>query len=171
MPKNLLITISIIYMLLSFTFEICHQYCEYCNEKDYNDTNMQCRSCISGRYLMYNTTNCVLEIDYPNYYINRTNEVLYPCSIFIGDNCYECNPYFPSYIYNGKCISCNPEYVNYHGICIYKDRRLFIDWFSSYVRYPSVNVDKSGFLLIELTNGLSYEKGSLTYSKNTERKF
>ena len=32
-------------------------------------------------------------------------------------------------------------------------------------------MDKSGFLLFELTCRLSYEKGSLTYSKNTIRKF
>lgn len=43
---------------------------------------------------MYNTTNCVLETDYPNYYKNRMNEVLYPCSNFIGENCYKCDPYF-----------------------------------------------------------------------------
>ena len=170
MSKKLIITISIIFKLLSFSFEICHQYCKYCNGEYYNDKNIQCTSCITGRYLIYNTTNCVLATDYPNYYINRTNEVLYPCSSFIGENCYECNPYFPTY--RGKCISCNPGYVNYDGFCIYKDRRLSINWlvnyYPNYIRYPSVNVDKSGFLLIELT---SYEEGSLNYSKSTIRKF
>ena len=122
---------------------------------------------------MYNTTNCVLETDYPNYYKNRTNEVLYPCSNFIGENCYKCDPYFETN-QRGICLSCNPGYIYYDGICIYKDRKLSINWFEnypSYVGYPSVNVDKSGFLLFELTCRLSYEKGSLTYSKNTIRKF
>ena len=108
MSKKFIITISIIFKLLSFSFEICHQYCEYCNGEYYNDTNMQCTSCITGRYLIFNTTNCVLATDYPNYYINRWNEVLYPCSSFIGENCYECNPYLNT---KGKCISCIRGFV------------------------------------------------------------
>ena len=49
MPKKLIIILSIIFKLLSFSFEICHQFCKYCNGKDYNDTNMQCTSCSTGR--------------------------------------------------------------------------------------------------------------------------
>ena len=64
------------------------------------------------------------------------------------------------------------------GVCtieneVYKNRILFINWFETepkHCRFPSFNVDNSGYLLIELTCGLVYEPRMDTKDKNQKRK-
>ena len=71
---------------------------------------MQCISCKSGLYLLYNTTNCYPATWYNDYYINQTDRVLYPCSLIRDTNCYECNPFKPNAQTGGICLSCLPGY-------------------------------------------------------------
>ena len=239
------------YLLFSFANSECFPVCETCSEysEDYKD--MKCTSCNSGRYLMFNTSNCAFKVDLPNYYLNTTDSILYPCSIFPGTNCYECDPSLNT---PGMCLTCEQGYYlnketkeclkcnesqypvivgefygcetrfdqvscnNYYTMCknlkydskivcpdiapvynrinkscheyeckkngfeegvctieneVYRNRILFINWFGSDLkrcRFPSYNVDNSGYLLIELTCGLVYEPRMDTKDKNQKRK-
>ena len=245
----------IMFIIIRSSLEQCHQYCYTCFNIEYDDSNMQCKSCQSGLSLLYNTTNCVNSNWYPNYYINQNGDFtfLYPCSMIPDSNCYECNPNSPNTQTGGICISCLPGYTynsstkkcqkcqdneyayitnNFNGCkrsyqpyfcdkyittcksslgeiscpdelpfyntltkscegidcyekgfqngtCLvmnekYLDRIPFINWFKNdlkYVRYPSINTDKSGNLLIELTCELSFDPTSMSYVKNKFRKF
>ena len=98
----------LIILLIPLSFEICHENCEFCKELNYNFFNMKCISCIDGLNLIFNTTICDSKIYYPNYYLNITDNILYPCSLFENQNCYECNPYLET---SGICLSCNKGYV------------------------------------------------------------
>ena len=103
----LFLNVFIIFNLIKISLEGCHSSCKECYDAEYDDTNMQCISCIENYKLLYNTTNCVDTTWYPNYYINGL--ILYPCSLFPESNCYECNPNSPS-SYGGICLSCNPGF-------------------------------------------------------------
>ena len=98
----------ILLILIPLSFEICHENCKFCKEFNYNFFNMKCISCIDGLNLIFNTTICDSKIYYPNYYLNITDNILYPCSLFENQNCYECNPYLET---SGKCLSCNKGYI------------------------------------------------------------
>lgn len=75
----------------------CSKQCEECFEYSNDINDMKCKSCKDKYYyLLYNTTNCVNENMYNDYYKNKTNEyiTLYPCSYYYeNSNCYECNPF------------------------------------------------------------------------------
>jgi len=111
---------DIIYLILILLQQIiiissqnCHRECEECFEASEDDKDMKCKSCkYDGYYLLYNTTNCVFEGLYNDYYKNETNEytTLYPCSYYNeGANCYECDPFNKSED-GGICISCKFGY-------------------------------------------------------------
>ena len=54
-----------------------------------------------------------------------------------------------------------------------KNKILFINWFNNepkYLRYPSYNIDNSGYLLIELTGGLGFATDTHSIIKNNKRK-
>ena len=74
----------LIFILIAFSIEECHESCNECYEGKYSDEEMLCKSCISGLKLLYNTTNCVKAEWNLNYYINGT--VLYPCSLYYGQH-------------------------------------------------------------------------------------
>ena len=71
----------IMLIIIRSSLEQCHQYCYQCFNIEYDDSNMQCKSCQSSLSLLYNTTNCVNSNWYPNYYINQKSSFtfLYPC--------------------------------------------------------------------------------------------
>ena len=95
------------YILFAFVNPECFPVCGSCYEysEDYKD--MKCTSCLHERNLMYNTSNCAFKIDLPNYYLNTTDSILYPCSIFPGTNCYECDPSLNA---PGMCLTCEQGY-------------------------------------------------------------
>jgi hypothetical protein len=109
---------EIIYLILIFlqqkiinSSQYCHSQCEECFDSSEDDKDMKCKSCKNdGYYLLYNTTNCVYEGFYNDYYKNKTNEstILYPCSYY-NENCYECDPFNKSED-GGICISCKFGY-------------------------------------------------------------
>ena len=103
----LAIKIFFIMLLFSYSLEECHSNCKDCYDLSLDDANMKCLSCIDGLYFIFNTSNCVNRIYYVNYYLNETDNKLYPCSFFEGSNCYECDPYS---INKGKCLSCERGY-------------------------------------------------------------
>ena len=251
----LVLFILLILDLLSIALldDICHEKCKTCKILSIDSTNMTCLSCRDNLYFQVNTSNCVNMEDYPSYYLNKTDNILYPCSLF-NSNCYECDPYMNNtgiclscnqgYKYNNitnECEKCNEDefpviisdffnckrgmvgncnlYITYcksiktneineiicpdeapifnsltnscheydcpkngfaKGVCSIsnenkqnKKRMLFINWFNNepkYLRYPSYNVDNSGYLLIELTGGLGFDAAFNSISKNRKRK-
>lgn len=68
------------FIFFSFTFEYCYDRCKTCSAFSNNYLDMKCLSCIDNYYFLYNTSNCVDRENYLNYYINKTNNILYPCS-------------------------------------------------------------------------------------------
>ena len=112
---------EIIYLILIFlqqqivinSSQYCHSLCKECFEASEDYKDMKCKSCRNdGYYLLYNTTNCVYEDFYNDYYKNKTNEstILYPCSYYNENtNCYECDPFNKSKD-GGICISCKFGY-------------------------------------------------------------
>ena len=65
---------------------------------------------------------------------------------------------------NGNCYFQNKRYEN---------KQLFINWFNNepkFIRYPSFNVDNSGYLLIELTSRLDFSLNNIDIKHNSERK-
>ena len=100
----------LLFILIKFSLEECHRSCNECFDIEYDVSNMQCISCKSGLYLLYNTTNCYPATWYNDYYINQTDRVLYPCSLIRDTNCYECNPFKPNAQTGGICLSCLPGY-------------------------------------------------------------
>ena len=244
--------IFLILNLISLTLfeENCHEKCKTCNGYSLDSTNMKCLSCKINLYFLFNTSNCVDKDDYPSYYLNITDQILYPCSNF-QSNCYECEHLSENigqclscekgYKYNditNKCQKCNqdefpvvisnffnckrskvgkcdlyitnclpkenseiicPEEVpifnrineSCHeydcpkngfkdGICSFlkkeneiKNNILYINWFNNepkYLRYPSYNIDNSGYLLIELTGELGFSPDTHSIIKNNKRK-
>ena len=243
-----------LFIILNFLFSFsseCFPLCKYCYESSDDYQDMKCILCKSGYHLIYNTSNCGYKLDMPNYYLNNTDSILYPCSIFPGTNCYECDPSSNTvgmcltceqgYYLNEEtkeCIKCNETQYpiifgnfygcatrfneescdNYYTLCknmkydneiicpdiapIYnkinkscheyecqkngfekgvcsiknemrKNRILFINWFGTepkHCRFPSYNVDDSGYLLIEMTCGLLYHPRIDTKDKNRNRK-
>ena len=103
---NINIKLLIIFLIIPHSFEDCHKSCKTCYDIEFNNTNMQCKSCQKGLNLLFKTTNCVNPKWYINYFINKTDSTLYPCSL-LNNNCYECNPYNNT---KGKCLSCNKGY-------------------------------------------------------------
>ena len=96
------------FLLISSTLEgNCHRNCKTCLEYSSNDDDMKCTSCNDNFYILFNSSNCVNKQYYPNYYINQSDLILYPCSSFPDTNCYECGPYLNS---TGICLSCNPGF-------------------------------------------------------------
>jgi hypothetical protein len=69
--------------------------------------------CKSKKYsILNNTTNCVKNIYYNDYYIKNIDDnitVLYPCSK-LDKSCYECDPELETI---GKCLSCIPRIYIY----------------------------------------------------------
>ena len=95
-------------LLFSFSLEECHSNCQNCIEYSNNNEDMKCTSCASGLYFIFNTSNCDYKYNYVNYYLNETDNKLYPCSLLVNSNCYECNPYLNT---SGKCLSCERGYI------------------------------------------------------------
>ena len=100
----------LIFIIFKYSLEECHLSCDECYNIEYDVTNMQCKSCQPGLYLLYNTRNCFPASYYNDHYINRTDSVLYPCSLIPDTNCYECNPFNPNSETGGICLSCLPGY-------------------------------------------------------------
>ena len=98
----------LIIILFSLSFESCHSNCEHCFMDSNDDENMKCISCKSDFKFIFNTSNCVNASFYPNYYLNKIDSILYPCSLFSNENCYECNPYSEN---KGKCLSCKQGFI------------------------------------------------------------
>ena len=94
----------LIIFLFSLSVESCHQNCKECYKNSNDNKNMKCISFKDDFKFIFNTSNCVNASFYPNYYLNKTDSVLYPCSLFSKENCYECDPYLEN---NGICLSCN----------------------------------------------------------------
>ena len=67
---------------------------------------MKCLSCKINFNFLFKTSNCVEKDDYPSYYLNITDQILYPCSNF-KSNCYECEHLGEN---RGKCLSCEKGY-------------------------------------------------------------
>ena len=229
----------------------CHEKCQTCKEFSLDSTNMKCLSCKNNLNFLVNTSNCVDKDDYPSYYLNITDQILYPCSNF-KSNCYECEQFNEN---SGKCLSCEKGYkyndnlqecqkcnqdefpviiTNFfnckkskvgkcdlyitkcipknnnqiicpeeapilnkinescheydcpkngfvEGVCSFWDKEmeiknkiLYINWLnngSKYLRYPSYNIDNSGYLLIELTGELGFATDTHSIIKNNKRKF
>ena len=99
--------IILIILLFSLSLE-CHSNCKTCYENSNDDNNMKCISCKNDLNLIFNTSNCGRKSDYPGYYLNKTNAILFPCSYLREQNCYECEPYQET---KGKCLSCDKGYV------------------------------------------------------------
>ncbi len=95
-------------ILLTFSLEICFDTCETCFEESTDIKDMKCSSCKSDTNFVFNTSNCDYKSHYPNYYINKTDSVMYPCSLLENQNCYECDPYLTT---ESKCLSCNKGFV------------------------------------------------------------
>ena len=97
--------------LFPFSKEDCFLNCKTCydSSKDYKD--MKCSSCPDDRFFIFNTSNCEEKKANPNYYLNQTDLILYPCSLFPESHCYECNPYLNDT--KGICLSCEPGYFYY----------------------------------------------------------
>ena len=99
----------ILFSIISFSFEQCFLHCKNCLETSYDIDDMKCIDCIDDYYFKYNTTNCEHPYQNKNYYLNKTNKIMYPCSLFMNSNCYECDPYSKSED-RGICISCKQGY-------------------------------------------------------------
>lgn len=245
----IIVQIFLISLPFSFSLDMCFTYCKTCTELSIDYQDMKCTSCIDNYYFIYNTSNCVTIKEYKNYYLNKTDSFLYPCSLFSLTNCYECDPYLNTlgiclsceqgFVINpetNECIKCNesqypviinrfdnctnftdgycdkyytrcfplvndtitcpdsaPIYNNINkschefechkngfkeGVCSienpkYKNRILFINWFNNnpkYCRFPSYNVDNSGYLLIELSCEVFYAPHHFIKNKNQERR-
>ena len=85
----------------------CHENCETCT-KGYNSTTqeMNCDTCISGKYFQNITsTNCI-EKPYTKYYVKKYNEkeTLFPC-YFSCEICEE-----GGNITNHNCLNCSESY-------------------------------------------------------------
>ena len=109
-----IIILLILLQLIIISYPLnCHHNCKECFEYSDDDYDMKCKSCISNDYyFLYNTTNCIEEKMYQDYYKNKTNEyiTLYPCSLYNeNSHCYECNPFNKSEA-GGICISCEFGY-------------------------------------------------------------
>ena len=94
-------------LLFSLSSEECNLNCQECYEYSDDNDDMKCISCIDGLFFIFNTSNCVYKTHSVNYYLNSTDNKLYPCSILENKNCYECNPYLNT---SGKCFSCERGY-------------------------------------------------------------
>ena len=94
-------------LLISFSFEQCYPNCEDCIDFSYESKDMKCTSCIAGFFFIFNTSNCEEKSKFPNYYLNKTDNILYPCSFFAERHCYECDPYLDT---KGICLSCERGY-------------------------------------------------------------
>ena len=93
---------------ISFSSEICHENCKTCIEYSPDFKNMKCITCIESLNLIFNTSICDSKQYYPDYYLNTTDSILYPCSLLENQNCYECDPYLNT---KGKCLSCDKGYI------------------------------------------------------------
>ena len=100
--------IFLILNVISFAIfdENCHENCQTCKEFSMDSTNMKCLSCKINFNFLFNTSNCVDKDDYPSYYLNITDQILYPCSNF-KSNCYECEMLTENRV---KCLSCEKGY-------------------------------------------------------------
>ena len=98
----------LINLLISSSLESCHPYCQTCYEYSNDYNNMKCISCKNDLYLVFNTSNCEKKSDYPDYYLNKTNFILFPFSNLRDQNCYECDPYLET---KGKCLSCDKDVI------------------------------------------------------------
>ena len=110
------VTYKIIFFIkfLSLSLEVCHKKCKTCFEDSTNDNDMKCISCKeSDEKILFNTSNCVHIVNYPNYYEDTFDEILYPCSLFSGEHCFSCTQF-------GQCLSCNPgfEYDFFNNKCV-----------------------------------------------------
>ena len=92
--------------LISQIFSLCYKDCKKCSEAGI-ENDMKCTSCYDDSKILVNTSNCVKENYYPDYYVNQTDFILYPCSIFSDSHCYECDPYLNN---KGICLSCEHGY-------------------------------------------------------------
>ena len=86
----------------------CYEDCETCYEKSDDKYNMKCITCIDGLFILFNTSNCVNKSHYADYYLNLTENIIYPCSFLNENNCYECDPYLNT---TSKCLSCQRGYI------------------------------------------------------------
>ena len=104
------IIIILKFLFFSFSLESCNPACKTCldNKSFFNDIDMKCSSCADGLFFIANTSNCARKTQFPDYYLNITDNILYPYAFFNESNCYECDPYLNT---TGICLSCNRGYV------------------------------------------------------------
>ena len=93
---------------ISLSSEFCHENCKTCLEDTKEFINMKCITCNENLSLIFNTSICDSKRYYPDYYLNKTDSILYPCSLLENQNCYECDPYLNT---KGKCVSCGKGYI------------------------------------------------------------
>ena len=109
---NFQLKIIIFFLCISLlNFEDCYKFCKTCYEYSFSFFDMNCIECKYSNYsILNNTTNCVLNSHYNDYYIKKNDDnitVLYPCSE-LDNSCYECDPGLET---TGICLSCIPGYV------------------------------------------------------------
>ena len=92
--------------LISQILSLCYKDCKKCSEAGI-ENDMKCTSCYDDSKILVNTSNCVKENYYPDYYVNQTDFILYPCSIFSDSHCYECDPSSNTV---GMCLTCEQGY-------------------------------------------------------------
>ena len=98
----------IAFILISFSYEDCYDNCKTCFENSLDFKNMKCIKCKDDLNFIFNTFNCDYKEYYLNYYLNKSDSILYPCSLLENQNCYECDPYLNT---KGKCLSCNKGFI------------------------------------------------------------
>ena len=98
----------IAFILISFSYEDCYDNCKTCFENSLDFKNMKCIKCKDDLNVIFNTFNCDYKEYYLNYYLNKSDSILYPCSLLENQNCYECDPYLNT---KGKCLSCNKGFI------------------------------------------------------------
>ena len=118
---GLFLEIFIFFLCIALlNFQSCYSDCKTCYEDSENGDDMKCITCKKKNHsILYNISNCVKESHYNDYYIYKPEpniKILYPCSEYEEDGCYECNPDLYSY---GICLSCSPGFQFYEdeNIC------------------------------------------------------
>lgn len=93
---NYQLEIFVFFLYISLLhFKGCNKYSKTCYDYSDDENDMKCIECIDSSYsILNNTTNCVLNEYYNDYYIKKIDNiitVLYPCSE-LDNSCYECDP-------------------------------------------------------------------------------
>ena len=172
----------------------CSNFKSNCYECEHLGENRgKCLSCQKG-YMYNNVTNECQKCNQNEFpviitdFFNCKRSKVGKCDLYIT-NCLPkinnkiiCPEEAP--IFNRINNSCHeydcPKKGFENGICSFpqkeneiKNKNLFINWFNNepkYLRYPSFNIDNSGYLLIELTGELGFATNTHSIIKNNKRK-